>query len=49
MYWLFGDIDNIEGKFYDFNHKETTFKDSGFISFDFVNEVWAVSITRQRC
>ena len=38
MYWLFGDIDNIEGKFYDFNHKETTdFEDSGFISFDFVN------------
>ena len=38
MYWLFGDIDNIEGKFYDFNHKETTdFEDSGFVSFDFVN------------
>ena len=38
MYWLFGDIDNIEGKFSDFNHKETTdFEDSGFVSFDFVN------------
>lgn len=38
MYWLFGDIDNIQGKFADFNHKETTaFEDSGFVSFDFVN------------
>ena len=38
MYWLFGDIDNIEGKFSDFNHKHTTdFEDSGFVSFDFVN------------
>ncbi len=38
MYWLFGDIDNIEGKFSDFNHKDTTdFEDSGFVNFDFVN------------
>ena len=38
MYWLFGDIDNIEGKFSDFNHKESTdFEDSGLVSFDFVN------------
>ena len=38
MYWLFGDIDNIEGKFSDFNHKTSTdFEDSGFVSFDFVN------------
>ena len=38
MYWLFGDIDNIEGKFFDFNHKESTdFEDSGLVSFDFVN------------
>ena len=38
MYWLFGDIDNIEGKFSDFNHKSSTdFEDSGFVSFDFVN------------
>ena len=37
-YWLFGDIDNIEGKFSDFNHKESTdFEDSGLVSFDFVN------------
>lgn len=38
MYWLFGDIDNIEGKFADFNHKNLTdFEDSGFVSFDFIN------------
>jgi UDP-N-acetyl-2-amino-2-deoxyglucuronate dehydrogenase len=38
MYWLFGDIENIQGKFNDFNHKTLTdFEDSGFVSFDFVN------------
>lgn len=38
MYWLFGDIDNIQGKFADFTHKDTTaFEDSGFVSFDFVD------------
>ncbi|SHE73323.1 Gfo/Idh/MocA family protein [Chryseobacterium sp. OV279] len=38
MYWLFGDITNIQAKFADFNHKDLTdFEDSGFISFDFVN------------
>ncbi|PRB05620.1 oxidoreductase [Chryseobacterium sp. MYb7] len=38
MYWLFGDITNINGKFADFNHKNLTdFEDSGFVSFDFVN------------
>lgn len=38
MYWLFGDIDNIQAKFNDFNHKDLTdFEDSGFVSFDFVN------------
>lgn len=38
MYWLFGDIENIQGKFNDFNHKDLTdFEDSGFVSFDFVN------------
>jgi predicted dehydrogenase len=37
MYWLFGDIKNIQGKFNDFTHKESTdFEDSGFVSFDFV-------------
>ncbi len=38
MYWLFGDIDNIQGKFADFTHKDLTdFEDSGFVSFDFIN------------
>ena len=38
MYWLFGDIENIEGKFADFTHKELTdFEDSGIINFNFIN------------
>lgn len=38
MYWLFGDIDNIQGRFADFTHKDTTaFEDSGFVTFDFIN------------
>jgi UDP-N-acetyl-2-amino-2-deoxyglucuronate dehydrogenase len=38
MYWLFGDISNIQAKFADFNHKDSTdFEDSGFVSFDFIN------------
>lgn len=38
MYWLFGDIANIQGKFKDFTHKDlTAFEDSGFVNFDFVN------------
>ncbi|HEX7413955.1 MAG TPA: Gfo/Idh/MocA family oxidoreductase [Bacteroidia bacterium] len=38
MYWLFGDIKNIQAKFADFNHRNSTaFEDSGFVSFDFVN------------
>lgn len=38
MYWLFGDIKNIQAKFKDFTHKDSTdFEDSGFVSFDFVN------------
>ena len=37
MYWLFGDIKNIQGKFNDFTHKESTdFEDSGFVNFDFI-------------
>jgi UDP-N-acetyl-2-amino-2-deoxyglucuronate dehydrogenase len=36
MFWLFGDIQNIQGKFNDFNHQHSTdFEDSGFVSFDF--------------
>jgi len=38
MYWLFGDITNIQAKFNDFNHQtQTEFEDSGVISFDFVD------------
>jgi UDP-N-acetyl-2-amino-2-deoxyglucuronate dehydrogenase len=38
MYWIFGDITNIQAKFADFNHGQSTdFEDSGFVSFDFVN------------
>ncbi len=37
MYWLFGDITNIQAKFKDFTHQHSTdFEDSGFVSFDFV-------------
>lgn len=38
MYWLFGDIKNIQGKFNDYTHKESTdFEDSGMVNFEFVN------------
>lgn len=38
MYWLFGDITNIQARFADFSHKHNTeFEDSGIVSFDFVN------------
>jgi len=38
MYWLFGDIENIQAKFGDFTHSNLTdFEDSGFVSFDFID------------
>jgi predicted dehydrogenase len=38
MYWLFGDVENVNTRFNDFNHQKLTdFEDSGFVSFDFVN------------
>ena len=38
MFWLFGDIKDIQGKFNDFNHHNlTAFEDSGFVTFDFIN------------
>ena len=38
MYWLFGDICNIQARFADFNHTDlTAFEDSGFVNFSFVN------------
>jgi len=39
MYWLFGDIENIQTRLRDFNHKDLTdFEDSGTVSFDFVRQ-----------
>lgn len=38
MYWLFGDITNIQARFEDFTHKNSTeFEDSGVVNFEFVN------------
>ncbi len=38
MYWVFGDITDIQGKFEDFTHQHTTsFEDSGCVNFRFVN------------
>ncbi len=38
MYWLFGDIQNIKGRFADFTHANSTdFEDSGLVNFDFIN------------
>jgi UDP-N-acetyl-2-amino-2-deoxyglucuronate dehydrogenase len=37
MYWLFGDISNIQARFRDFNHHtQTAFEDSGVVQFDFL-------------
>jgi len=36
MYWLFGDIYDIQANFFDFNHQQTTeFEDSGIVNFRF--------------
>jgi len=38
MFWLFGDITNLSGRFANFNHAGLTeFEDSGVVQFDFVN------------
>ncbi|MBN8568773.1 MAG: Gfo/Idh/MocA family oxidoreductase [Ignavibacteria bacterium] len=38
MYWLFGDIKDIQARFNNFNHAGLTeFEDSGTVSFDFIN------------
>jgi len=38
MFWLFGDIKEIQAKFDDFNHQNlTAFEDSGYVNFRFVN------------
>ncbi|MGC6433459.1 MAG: Gfo/Idh/MocA family protein [Crocinitomicaceae bacterium] len=38
LYWLFGDIENIQSKMNDFNHQNLTdFEDSGIVNFNFMN------------
>ena len=38
MYWLFGDIRNVQARFANFNHQESIeFEDSGYVNFEFVN------------
>lgn len=38
MYWLFGDVKDIQAKFNDFTHsKLTEFEDSGIVNFNFTN------------
>jgi len=38
MYWVFGDIKDINGVFADFNHENSTaFEDTGIVNFKFVN------------
>jgi predicted dehydrogenase len=38
MYWVFGDITDVQGVFADFNHqKNTSFEDTGLVNFSFVN------------
>ncbi len=38
MYWLFGDINDIQAKFNNFNHSGLTdFEDSGMVNFNFIN------------
>lgn len=35
LYWVFGDVTNIQSRFFDFNHQELTqFEDSGLITFE---------------
>lgn len=38
LYWVFGDVENINGRMKNFLHQHSTgFEDSGVVSFDFVN------------
>lgn len=38
LYWLFGDIDNIQSRFHSFNHQILTdFEDSGIVTFTLAN------------
>lgn len=38
LYWLFGDVKNIQAAFHNFAHQHSTeFEDSGIVHFDFIN------------
>lgn len=38
LYWIFGDMKDLQAKFNDFNHSNLTeFEDSGFVNFNFTN------------
>jgi predicted dehydrogenase len=38
MYWVFGDIEEVDAKFADYNHSSLTdFEDSGYVNFRFTN------------
>ncbi len=38
MYWLFGDIKNVDARFDNFNHPNSIeFEDSGIVNFEFIN------------
>lgn len=38
MYWIFGDIKNVQARFNNYNHKNSIeFEDSGIINFEFIN------------
>lgn len=38
LYWLFGDIENIQSRLQDFNHQDLTdFEDTGVVTFELVN------------
>ncbi len=38
LYWIFGDVKDIQAKFNDFKHADLTeFEDSGFVNFNFMN------------
>ncbi len=37
MYWIFGDVENINARFQNYNHKHSTeFEDTGIVQFDFI-------------
>ena len=50
MYWLFGDITNIQGNFSDFHHQSLTmFEDTGAVTFNFVNGGGMGSLNYSTC